>query len=100
MHSYLGPFALLFKYFYFLDYGSPTKSSSRKRIPVDDADNINTGNDRSDDENILDYSINDFSDNDPQIDNGHNKSLQREQYGAIHVCFRNAYHEHAIIWYM
>lgn len=66
----------------------------------DDADNINTGNDRSDDENILDYSINDFSDNDPQIDNGHNKSLQREQYGAIHVCFRNAYHEHAIIWYM
>ena len=25
------------------------------------------------------------------------KSLQRKQYGAIQVCFRNAYHEHEMI---
>lgn len=51
-HSYLCVTLLLLRYFYFLDYGPPTRSSLREKIPVD-ADNINNSNDSSDDENIL-----------------------------------------------
>ena len=67
---------MLLKYFYFLEYGPPIRA--QKRIPVN-ADNVNNGNDSSDDENILDYSSNDFSDNDAQNDNGHNVKFAEEK---------------------
>ena len=69
---------MLLKCFYFLDYGPPTRFSPRKRIPAD-ADNINNGNDSSDDENILDYSSDDFTDSDAQKDDGHNVKLVEEK---------------------
>ena len=65
-HSYLCvTLLLLLRYFYFLDYGRPTRSRPRERIPVD-ADNINNSNDSSDGENILTTQVmtlvnNDFS---------------------------------------
>ena len=75
---YVWSFLLLLKCFYFLDHGPPTRSSPRKRIPAD-ADNINNGNDSSDDENILDYSSDDFRDSDAQKDDGHNVKLVEEK---------------------
>lgn len=56
---------------------------SRKRMPVD-ADNINSGNDSRDDENILDYSSNNFMAMVLKIIMEIMQNLQkRKQYGAI-----------------
>ena len=69
---------MLLKYFYFLDYGHPSRSRPRKRIPVD-ADNVTNDNDSKDDKIILDYSRVDFHDNDAQNDNRHNVKLAEEK---------------------
>lgn len=56
---------------------------STKRMPVD-ADNINSGNDSRDDENILDYSSNNFMAMVLKIIMEIMQNLQkRKQYGAI-----------------